>query len=112
MSSKKQLIFEDVENLLDEFSDKISVKSDVLMENMGNFCSALAYLTKNLDLLDDKKKIKILKITRSLLSKINVNTYDIIETLSKNDENFSYKDFINGYEDKLLFPTSDYKPSL
>jgi hypothetical protein len=112
MSSKKQLIFEDIENLLDEFSDKISEKSNILMENMGNFCSALSYLTKNIDSMDDKKKLKALKITRSLLSKINQNTYDIIETLSTNDENVSYKDFINGYEDKLLFPTADYKPKL
>ena len=58
-----------------------------------------------------KKTIKLLKLIRKLLNVINQNTYKIVETLSKNDENFVYKDFLNGYDDELLYPKTEFKPN-
>ena len=45
------------------------------------------------------------------MTKVNNNVYDIIETMSKDGENFSYKDFVNGYEKEYLFPKDNFKPN-
>jgi hypothetical protein len=100
-----------LDEILNEFGDDVEEKSDVLIDNMSNFCSALSFLTKNLNSMDEKKTIKLLKLIRKLLSKINQNTYDIVETLSNNDTNFIYKEFLNGYEDELLYTKTEFKPS-
>lgn len=100
-----------LDELLNEFGDDIENESNILMENMGNFCSSLGFLTKNLNSMDDKKTLKLLKLIRNLLKTINQNTYSIVEKLSKNDENFSYKDFLNNYEEEAMFSNKEFKPS-
>ena len=44
-----------LDELLNEFGDDVENESNILMENMGNFCSALGFLTKNINSMDDKK---------------------------------------------------------
>ena len=101
-----------LDSLLNEFAnDQINEKSEVLLENMGNMCSTIGYFSKNFNSIEEKKCIKILKLIRTLMTKINNNVYDIIETMSKDGENFSYKDFVNGYEKEYLFPKDNFKPN-
>ena len=108
MDENKTITLDDI---LNEFSVDINEIKDILIDNMGHLCESLSFLTKNFNSMDDKKTIKLLKVIRKLLSRINQNTYDIVETLSEDDKNFSFKEFINGFDDELLYTKSSFKPS-
>lgn len=93
-----------IEDLLLDFNEEIENETEILLEIMGNFCSSLGYLTKNISTMEDKKKLKLLKFIRISLKKINDTTFKIAEILSNNNTEFLYRDFLNGYENELLYP--------
>jgi hypothetical protein len=96
-----------LDDIIKEFGENIQNDTSLLLENISNFCAALSYLTRNIQEMEEKKTIKLLKLIRKLLNKINQNTYFIVETLSNNDENFKYNDFLNGYEENLLYKSTN-----